>query len=123
MKKNGEMFKNIALISQLGISMMVPVFLGVGIGLLIDKHFDIMVFSIIGLVFGIIAGYRNTFRIVMSSFDNAKNQAKTKEELEDEEIMKKFMEKHEKTPVRRGGVYRNDNSTEKSSEEDGEIDK
>ncbi|MCR5628824.1 Putative F0F1-ATPase subunit Ca2+/Mg2+ transporter [Eubacterium uniforme] len=123
MKKNGEMFKNIALISQLGISMMVPVFLGVGIGLLIDKHFDIMVFSIIGLVFGIIAGYRNTFRIVMSSFDNAKNQAKTKEELEDEEIMKKFMEKHEKTPVRRGGVYRNVNSTEKSSEEDGEIDK
>lgn len=123
MKKNGEMFKNIALISQLGISMMVPVFLGVGIGLLIDKHFDIMVFSIIGLVFGIIAGYRNTFRIVMSSFDNAKNQAKTKEELEDEEIMKKFMEKHEKTPVRRGGVYRNVNSTEKSSEEDDEIDK
>ncbi|HAH18964.1 AtpZ/AtpI family protein [uncultured Eubacterium sp.] len=123
MKKNGEMFKNIALISQLGISMMVPVFLGVGIGLLIDKHFDIMVFSIIGLVFGIIAGYRNTFRIVMSSFDNAKNQAKTKEELEDEEIMKKFMEKHEKTPVRRGGVYRNVNLTEKSSEEDGEIDK
>ena len=123
MKKNGEMFKNIALISQLGISMMVPVFLGGGIGLLIDKHFDIMVFSIIGLVFGIVAGYRNTFRIVMSSFDNAKNQAKTKEELEDEEIMKKFMEKHEKTPVRRGGVYRNVNSTEKSSEEDDEIDK
>jgi len=122
MKKNGEMFKNIALISQLGISMMVPVFLGVGIGLLIDKHFDIMVFSIIGLVFGIIAGYRNTFRIVMSSFDNAKNQAKTKEELEDEEIMRKFMEKHEKTPVRRGGVYRNVNPTNESSEDD-DIDK
>ena len=82
-----------------------------------------MVFSIIGLVFGIIAGYRNTFRIVMSSFDNAKNQAKTKEELEDEEIMRKFMEKHEQTPSRRGGVYRNVNSTEKSSEEDNEIDK
>lgn len=109
MKKNGEMFKNIALISQLGISMMVPVFLGVGIGLLIDKHFDIMVFSIIGLVFGIIAGYRNTFRIVMSSFDNAKNRAKSEDELEDEEIMKKFMEKHEGTPNRRGGVYRNVN--------------
>ena len=123
MKKNGEMFKNIALISQLGISMMVPVFLGVGIGLLIDKHFDIMVFSIVGLVFGIVAGYRNTFRIVMSSFNNAKNQAKTKEELEDEEIMRKFMEKHEQTPSRRGGVYRNVNSTEKSSEEDDEIDK
>ena len=51
MKKNGEMFKNIALISQLGISMMVPVFLGVGIGLLNDKHFDIMVFSIILHIF------------------------------------------------------------------------
>ena len=122
MKKNGEMFKNIALISQLGISMMVPVFLGVGIGLLIDKHFDIMVFSIIGLVFGIVAGYRNTFRIVMSSFDNAKNQAKTKEELEDEEIMRKFMEKHEQTPSRRGGVYRNVNLTNESSEDD-DIDK
>lgn len=122
MKKNGEMFKNIALISQLGISMMVPVFLGVGIGLLIDKHFDIMVFSIIGLVFGIVAGYRNTFRIVMSSFDNAKNQAKTKEELEDEEIMRKFMEKHEQTPSRGGGVYRNVNPTNESSEDD-DIDK
>ena len=44
MKKNGEMFKNIALISQLGISMMVPVFLGVGIGLLIDKHFTLWFF-------------------------------------------------------------------------------
>ena len=122
MKKNGEMFKNIALISQLGISMMVPVFLGVGIGLLIDKHFDSMVFSIIGLVFGIVAGYRNTFRIVMSSFDNAKNQVKTKEELEDEEIMRKFMEKHEGTPSRRGGVYRNVNPTNESSEDD-DIDK
>ena len=110
MKKNGDMFKNLALISQLGISMMVPVFLGVGIGLLIDKHFHTM-FSIVGLLLGIIAGYRNTYLIVKGAMDKAKDSSKTEEQLADEEAVKKIMEMYDKSAgkMRRGGIYRNIN--------------
>ena len=110
MKKNGDMFKNLALISQLGISMMVPVFLGVGIGLLIDKHFHTM-FSILGLLLGIISGYRNTYLIVKGAMDKAKDSAKTEEQLADEEAVRKLKEMYDNPAgmTRRGGVYRNVN--------------
>lgn len=118
MKKNGEMFKNLALISQLGISMMVPVFVGVGIGLLIDKHFNTM-FSVVGLILGIIAGYRNTYLIVKDTMDKAVAK-KTDEDIADEEAMKKIQEMHESTVStrRKGGVYLNVNADDEDSDAD-----
>lgn len=121
MKKKGEMFKNLALISQLGISMMVPVFVGVGIGLFIDKHFNTM-FSVLGLILGIIAGYRNTYLIVKDTMDKAVAK-KTDEDIADEEAMRKIQEIHESTLSnrRRGGIYMNVDA--KGEEKDSQVDK
>ncbi len=60
MKYKKEVFRSFSLISQLGIQVMVPVFLCIFIGNAIDKKFGtstILVF----LVLGILAGGRNAY--------------------------------------------------------------
>lgn len=55
-----EVFRSLSLITQLGISVMVPVFMCVIAGVLIDKHFGtstVLVF----LILGIGAGVRNAY--------------------------------------------------------------
>ena len=94
MKKKSEILRYIALISQLGISMMVPVFLCVGIGVLIDKKYNTF-FSIPLLIVGIAAGYKATYMIVKSNMEAARQRPKSEDELEDEEILRKMKESYE----------------------------
>ena len=64
MKGKKEFVRNLALVSQLGISFMVPVFLCIFIGSWIDKKFGtstILVFVIVG----ILAGMRNSYILIM----------------------------------------------------------
>jgi ATP synthase protein I len=64
MKGKKEIVRNLALVSQLGISFMVPVFLCIFIGSWIDKKFatsTILVFVIVG----ILAGMRNSYILIM----------------------------------------------------------
>jgi len=64
MKGKKEIVRNLALVSQLGISFMVPVFLCIFIGSWIDKKFGtstILVFVIVG----ILAGMRNSYILIM----------------------------------------------------------
>ena len=58
MKK--EIIRSLSLISQLGISVMVPMFLCLGIGLLIDKKFGTST-TIWLILLGICAGARNAY--------------------------------------------------------------
>ena len=66
MKYKKSVYRNFALITQIGISMLVPVALCVAIGLLIDKKFG--KYWVIPFIFiGMAAGMRNIYRIVMSA--------------------------------------------------------
>lgn len=88
MKNDKSVFKSLALISQLGINVLVPTAVGVGIGVLIDRKFD--TYWVIPLmILGMLAGGRNAYRMAVAASGNnsKKNSPNTenKEESEDEE--------------------------------------
>ncbi len=68
MSKKNE-YKNIVLISQLGISMMTPIFLCLIVGIFIDKEFGTS--TVLPLLFlGILAGGRNTYMLAKKTIDD-----------------------------------------------------
>ena len=60
-KTNHDVFKALALITQLGIGMIVPIVLCFFVGRWLDDLMDTGFFIIIFLVLGILAAYRNLF--------------------------------------------------------------
>lgn len=55
-------FKGLALLASMGIAMVVSTFIGLIMGIYIDKYFDTKPwFTIIFLIFGIAAGFRNIY--------------------------------------------------------------
>lgn len=55
-------FKRLAIISTMGISMVLATFIGLYIGIYLDSKFSTTPWlTIIFLIFGIIAGYRNIY--------------------------------------------------------------
>lgn len=65
MKYKKEVFRCFALISQLGISVMVPVFLCVFAGIMLDNHFGTSL-TVWLLFLGIMAGGRNAYILAKS---------------------------------------------------------
>lgn len=66
MSNNKEVFTNFALITQLSIHMLTPIFLCVAIGLFIDKQCKTSV-TVVFLVLGILAGGRNAYILAMNA--------------------------------------------------------
>lgn len=62
MKYKKEVFRSLSLISQLGIHVMVPVFMCLFIGCFIDKKFGTST-TLIFMVLGILAGGRNAYML------------------------------------------------------------
>jgi len=58
-------FKEMAYYSSLGLSVSFAVFIGLGVGVMLDRKFDTSPwFTLIFLGFGIIAGFRNIGRAI-----------------------------------------------------------
>jgi ATP synthase protein I len=58
-------FKEFAYFSSLGISVSLAIFIGLGIGVVVDRKFDTSPwFTLIFLGFGIAAGFRNIGRVI-----------------------------------------------------------
>ncbi len=55
--------KNLMLISQLGLSMIIPILLCVYLGVKIDERFD-TAFTVWFIILGILAGARNVYALV-----------------------------------------------------------
>ena len=72
MKKNKGIMQGVILVSQLGISMLVPIFLCVYIGQKLDSWFVKNYFTIIFLVLGIAAAYRNVYYLTKSFYTKSK---------------------------------------------------
>ena len=59
------MFKEMAYYSSLGLSVSFAIFIGLAIGVFLDRKFDSSPwFTLIFLVFGIVAGFRNIGRVI-----------------------------------------------------------
>ena len=58
-------YKDLAYFSSLGISVAFAIFIGLGIGVWLDRKFDASPwFTLIFLLLGIIAGFRNIARVI-----------------------------------------------------------
>jgi len=58
-------FKDLAYYSSLGISVSLAIFIGLGLGVWLDRKFDTSPWlTLIFLVFGIIAGFRNIALVI-----------------------------------------------------------
>lgn len=66
-------FRNLALITQLGIQMLAPVFLCIFVGLFLDKHLGTNLFLVF-LVLGFLAGGRNMYMMARHSMDQEKKE-------------------------------------------------
>lgn len=64
MKQNGKVIKALVLITQLGISMMVPIFLCVFVGNFIDKKAGTSFVMLVFLLLGIAAAFRNVYYLL-----------------------------------------------------------
>jgi hypothetical protein len=63
MRKQSNVFRMIALISQIGITMLSSVFICGLVGYLIDNRFDIHIFPVT-LILGIAGGYRAVYELI-----------------------------------------------------------
>lgn len=65
MKYNKNVVRSFAMITQLGLSMLAPVFLCIFLGYLIEDHFQIPAL-VPGIILGVMAGARNTYILAKS---------------------------------------------------------
>lgn len=88
-KYKKEVFANFALITQLGFSMMAPIFLMLAIGIYLEKKTGLFLL-IPCLIFGILAGCRSTYLLAAKANRKSEHQKKIEEEnkLVDEAVKK-----------------------------------
>lgn len=65
-KYRKSVYKSLALITQLGISMLVPIFLCAFLGVYIDEKFGIYSFVPL-IILGMAAGFRNVYMLVKNA--------------------------------------------------------
>lgn len=63
------MYRTLALITQLGISMLVPTFLCVFLGSYLDERFGWKTFVPL-MILGMVAGVRNSYKLIRQSYDD-----------------------------------------------------
>ena len=68
-RNNNQVWKMIYLITQIGVTMLTTIFLCVGLGYLIDRHFgtSLMVWFI---VLGVVAGFRSVYILIRRYIGN-----------------------------------------------------
>lgn len=67
--------KNLVLLSQLAISLVSPIFLGLFIGIWIDNHFGLgHIFTLILMLLGVISGFINSYKLISSLNRNKKSK-------------------------------------------------
>ncbi len=65
-----DVFKNLTLVTQLGIQMMTPIFLCLILGLVIDHYFHVHSVLVL-LILGVLAGLKNMYMMAMESVNNS----------------------------------------------------
>ena len=79
MKHKKSVIATLSLISQLGVSMIVPVFLCILVGMKLEEKIDFP-FTILFIILGILAGIRNVYVLVKHAADTM-NSEKDEDDL------------------------------------------
>ena len=69
-----EVFRSLTMVTQLGVSVMVPIFMCLFAGIFLDEHLSTGFFTIILLILGILAGGRNAYILAMNSIEREKKE-------------------------------------------------
>lgn len=69
MKYKKNVYQSIAMITQFGINMIVPIFMCTLIGVYIGKKFDMMIIVIPLFIIGALAGFRNVYIMAKKIFE------------------------------------------------------
>lgn len=67
--------KNLVLLSQLAISLVSPIFLGLFLGIGIDRYFNLgHIFTLVLMLLGVISGFINAYKLILSLNRNKKSK-------------------------------------------------
>lgn len=91
MSGNGSMYKNIVLISQISINVMVPTFVCLALGIWLDRRFGTW-FAVPLLILGMAAGARNAFILARKMIRAEEEKRRRQQEREIEEKVKRANE-------------------------------
>ena len=86
--KDRNTFKSFVMITQIGISMMTPIFLCAALGWWLDRLFDTVVCFLIMIIIGVGAAFRNFYIITRSFY--SEDMKKEHERLKYIENLKKY---------------------------------
>lgn len=69
MKYKKNVYQSIAMITQFGISMIVPILMCTMLGVYIGRKFDMMIIVIPLFIMGALAGFRNIYKMAKKIFE------------------------------------------------------
>jgi F0F1-type ATP synthase assembly protein I len=73
MKDKVDFLQALTLLSQVGITMIVPIIGGIWLGNYLDQLLHTkLLFLLIGILLGVSAGFRNAYRLIMKHQDDGK---------------------------------------------------
>ncbi len=90
MRYRKSVFRSLAMVTQLGLTMLTPVFLCIFIGYQIDLHFGTKI-MVLMLILGILAGARSAWRLAQNTMEQ--------ERREDEKIRQERMAQSARTGI------------------------
>lgn len=107
MAKKGQVARSFMMISQISISMLVPIFLCVFFGIKLNEWLDAKLFVPVFLFLGMGAAVRNVYYITKNFY--AKDKKREDEELAYIENLKRAGEQNKQRRAQRGSTNRNQN--------------
>lgn len=72
--KNFHMYKNLAILSQIGFIMIIPIFGGVYIGNWIDQKLGTRVFLFVFIILGVMVAFMNLYKYTMKGINKNKRK-------------------------------------------------
>lgn len=91
-KETRQVFKSFTMVSQIGISMLAPIFMCVFIGYYLDKRFSTGFWFILFLLLGIGAAFRNVYILTKPFYE--KDMEKEHEQLKYVQDLKDYSKNH-----------------------------
>jgi ATP synthase protein I len=96
MKPDKKVLKAVVMITQIGITMLVPIFLCVFVGIRLDEWLGTKLIAVFGILLGIVVAFRNVY--IMTKQFYAKDKAKEDAELK---YINELKQKHQEDNKRK----------------------
>lgn len=113
MQYKKSVFRSLAMVTQLGLSVVTPVFLCIFIGYQVDAHFETKL-MVPMLILGVLAGGRSAWQLAKATMEQEKK--------DDEQVLRERMSRSTRTgvskPKQPSRIYRDSQAEEEKKEAD-----